>query len=208
MVPVKLLIADAQRLLADALAVSLEYTGGFEVSHRHPVRGGDVIEAATELQPDVALIDYWLDGLTGPEVIRGVLDRSPGTRIISLSGFHGPAQINESLEAGAVGFLPKGLEVDAIRKAVVRAHMGEQPILDASATRSETWGPASELALSPRELEVLRLVAAGRDVREIAARLNISQATVRTHIQRSLEKTGSRSRMAAVAVARLHGLVP
>lgn len=204
---VTVVVADAQRLFADALAHALERRGWISIVRPHPGGAHEAITAACEHRPDVALVDYWLDGLPGPDVIRALIACSPGTRVLSLSWFHGPSQVAEALAAGAAGFVPKHAAVADVVDAIRRAHAGERPVLHTGeAPRAHGAGPP--VPLSPRELEVLRLVAAGRDVPDISVSLRISRATVRTHIQRALEKTGTKSRVAAVAVARSHGLVP
>jgi DNA-binding NarL/FixJ family response regulator len=215
---ISVLICDAQPLMGDALALALERDAGLAIFPEHPAAGVDAVEAAVRLRPDVALIDFWLDGMEAPAVVREILAHAPETKILHLSWFHGPPQIRESIASGSVGFLPKGVTVAQVDEAIHRAHAGEVPVfekeLDELILRIERRGHYLEdlhdrfVTLSPRELQVLRLLGAGLTSEDIGARLGIVEATVRTHIHRILSKSGARSQLEAVALARDQGLVP
>jgi two-component system, NarL family, response regulator DesR len=215
---IRVLVANSQRLFAETLAVSLAGRPELSVIKRFPTTGVEAIAAARDAAPDVALLDYWLEGIEAPNVIRSILAKAPEVKIINLSWLSGPDHINAALAAGAVGFLPTGVTVARVVEAVRRAHAGEHPVfeeeLDDLVMRIENRRRFVELVdhrletLTPRELEVLTHMGGGLARDEIADRLGISLATVRTHIHRILEKTKARSQMEAVAMARDHGFIP
>lgn len=214
---ISVLVCDAQPLFSDALGLALTHFEGLHILTERPADATAAVEATARIRPDVALIDFWLEGMEAPAVAREILAHSPGTRILHLSWFHGPGQIEQSAAAGAVGFLPKGLSVAQVAEGIQRAYAGENPVfekeVDDLIMRVEERGRyiqqvGERLAtISPRELEVLRLLAVGTSSDEIARRLGIAETTVRTHIHRILTKTGAHSQLEAVALARDQGLI-
>lgn len=217
MVPTCVLIADAQFLVADALGTALEARAGLTVLEDRPREGIETLRAVTTHWPDIVLLDFWLPDMPGPAVIRELLARAPETKVLTLSWFHGPKQVQEALQAGAVGFLPKSLSVDRVAEGIARALQGEDPVfaeklaemVDTIAARAAYLQSASSrfASLTVRELEILRLLGAGLSSTAIARRLYISHATVRTHVTRILSKVDAGSQLEAVAMAREEGLV-
>lgn len=215
---ISVLIADAQVLFADALAIALGRFDDLDPIDDLPSDAAGALEATGAFRPDVAVLDFWLEGIDAWALTRRVVARSPGTRILHLSWFHGANQIEESIASGAAGFLPKGLRVTDVAEAIRRADAGECPVfadrLDGLVNRIERKRRYVEArsealaAITPRELELLHLISNGLPVEEIAARLGITRATVRTHIHNILDKAGARSQLEAVAIARDHGLLP
>lgn len=132
--PIKVLIVDSQLLLADALVRVLSQAPGFTVFSDTPTNGPDAVKAVVAHRPDVALIDYWLEGMDAWAPAQALLSRLPHLKIIHLSWFHGPTQVEDSLASGAVGFLPKKLPVAKIEEAIRRAHGGENPVFEAGPT--------------------------------------------------------------------------
>lgn len=215
---IRVLIADAQLLFADALGIALDRHDDLDICPDHATGGREAIEAARSKRVDVALVDYWLPDMDGPAVARTLGVQAPRVKVLHLSWFHGPPQIQESLESGAVGFLPKSVRASLVAEAVRRAHAGESPVfeeqlkglLNTIATRQAYLADMQQrlAALTPRQLEILRLVGAGLMVNEVAKRLGLAEGTVRTHIHNILEKTGARSQLEAVSFARDEGLIP
>lgn len=214
----RVLIADAQHMFADALGLALSAVWEMRVIGEYPRTGIQVVEAAARHQPEVALIDLWLPEMQAPAVIEHVLAHSPDTLILQLSWFHAPDHIRGSLEAGAVGVLPKGLPVATVAEGIRRALTGERPVFaerlrelvgrleGRAAVAQRQWDRLS--ALTPRELEVLRLVGAGGTVTGVARRLGIAQSTVRSHLNSIMGKLDAQSQVQAVATARDQGLIP
>lgn len=218
MAATRVLVADAQYLFADALATALDACADVDPLPHRPTNAVEAIAAVTTARPGVALVDYWLPDMEGPAATRSILARVPQTRVLLLSWFHGPPQIEAGLAAGAVGFLPKSLAVAQVAEGVRRAAGGEHPVfgeeLAAVAAAIAERGRYVELnarrfaALSPRELEVLRLLGGGLTADDIAQRLDIAEPTVRTHVHKILAKTDARSQLEAVAMARDVGILP
>jgi two-component system NarL family response regulator len=215
---VRVVVGDAQFLFADGLATCLEGAGGLEVCERRPTSGIDLLEVFERDEPGVVVVDYWLRDFEGPVTTRLLLSRRPDTKVIMLSWFHGPAHVRAALSAGAVGFLPKSVTYDRVVETVVCVHAGEYPILaerfdglnDPTGYLGLFVPPRRDglAGLTVQELRVLRLLAEGMTVDDVADRLGISLGTVRTHVHKILGKAGAQSQLEAVATARECGLVP
>lgn len=215
---IRVLIGDAQYLFADALGAALSAYSDFTVLTDHPRRGIDVFHAAADRHPHIALLDYWLPDMDGATVIRELHHRVPDVKVITLSWFHGPEQVQAALQAGAVGFLPKGVSVAKVAEGLRRAHQGEDPVFGEKVADLVDRLRASNDALddvsarfsnlTAREIEILQFLSSGLSVVAIARRLGITEATARTHISRILTKTEAGSQLEAVTMARVAGLVP
>ncbi|MEX0660088.1 MAG: response regulator transcription factor [Egibacteraceae bacterium] len=214
----RVLIADAQVLFSDALAIALGCCEGLEILPDLPTEGRKAVAMAIADKPDIILVDYWMPEMDGPAVARTLAVQATETKVMHLSWFHGPIQIQESLASGAVGFLPKSVRVSLVAEAIVRAQAGESPVFEEQlqglartiATRQQYLADMQTrlASLTPRQLEILRLVGAGLMVTDVAKRLGLREGTVRTHIHNILDKTGARSQLEAVALARDEGLIP
>lgn len=212
------LIADAQILFADALAMAFGAWSELTVFQERPATGVETVKVTANRRPDVALVDYWLAEMDGPAAAREILGLLPETRIIHLSWFHGPDHVRASLASGAVGFLPKSLLVPQVVEAIHRAVAGERPVfgdrlgrmIAAIEHQAEQVDRDAErfATLTPRELEVLRELGYGRTLQQIARNLGISYGTARTHQRRLLSKTQAASTLEVVARAKNQGLVP
>lgn len=216
--PIRVLTSDAQFLFADALATSLAGCKDLLLLDDRPVKGLDALHAATTYHPDVVLVDYWLPDMEGPVAIRELHRRVPDAKALALSWFHGADHIHAALAAGAVGFLPKSLSVGQVAEGVRRAHQGENPVfgkelakmVDKIATRRAAVKQVDQrfASLTLREMEILQLLALAYTRTDIARRLQIREATVRTHLSRLLGKTGATSQLEVVTMARDAGIVP
>ncbi|MGI8425253.1 MAG: LuxR C-terminal-related transcriptional regulator [Actinomycetota bacterium] len=214
---IRVLVADSQPLLADSLALALQaYHWDFEVLDERPVTAVDVVEIVHREQPDVTLIDFWME-MDAPATTRMILSRDPDQKIIVLSWFHGPREVEHSLDAGAVGFLPKSLKVDQVAEGIRRAHAGERPIFPeqlAEIVRTiKGRDEGADLAwqklvdLTPREILVLKMLSLGKGVADISKELFVSPSTVRKHIFNTLQKLDAHSQLEAIALARRYGLL-
>jgi DNA-binding NarL/FixJ family response regulator len=213
---VRVLIADAQCLFADALGAALAAYEGLAVLNDHPHQGIDALQAATRHHPHVVLLDYWLPDMHAPQVIRQ-LHRDCESKVVVLSWFHGPDEVQATLEAGGVGFMPKTVRVPKVAEAVRRAHEGEDPVFGekvaqlVGSLRARAAAVDNSIErfskLTGRELQALQLLARGATIPDIAHQLEISHATARTHVGRVLHKTEASSQLEAVVLARVAGLV-
>lgn len=215
---IRVLVADAHLLVADALAIALGHHPDLEVLAERPTTGPAAVDALTARQPDIALLDYDLEGMEGPAVVHTIRPQAPATMVMHLAGSFGHEEVARSRAWGAVGFLPKSLSVGAVAAAVRAAWAGQIPVfveqledVVATATRDhqDLAARVERVArLTPRQVEVLRLLSTGRTVEMIAGELGISTATVRRHVHHILTKTQSRSQLEAVTLARQAGFLP
>jgi len=167
--------------------------------------GEEAIVLFDQYHPDVTLIDLRLPAMSGVETIRSIRQSHPRAKFVVLTTYEGDEDIHQALEAGALGYLIKGMPHEALISALRRVHAGGR-YLPAPVTKIlETRTPDSDL--SPREREVLQLVVRGRSNREIAVDLGISEATVKTHISVILMRMGVSDRTQAAVAALQRGLV-
>lgn len=218
---IKVFVADSQLLFAESLATSLSRFPDLRVFYLRPTNlpttGLEAAEAIARAKPDVALLDYWTAEMEGPAVTRTIANWAPEVKVLLLSWFHGRDQSKFALEAGAVGFLPKSVEVADIADAVRRAHAGEalvfgpqlashlDRIAEKGSQHQELWERIN--GLTPKEIDVLRILSTGRSIIDAAKALQITQGTLRRHIENILSKTGAGSRHEAVAMARTAGII-
>ncbi|WP_414660943.1 response regulator [Horticoccus sp. 23ND18S-11] len=167
--------------------------------------GAEAIEAFAKLSPDVTLMDGILPDLHGVEVTRRILQRHPAARIIVVSINETAEDVHRAMEAGAWGYVPKSGEKDTIVEAI-RAVAGGARFLPPELAR-RLAERNTQVSLSARELEVLRLIAQGKANKQIAAELVLSEATIKTHIAHILAKLDAPDRTRAVTVAMERGLL-
>jgi DNA-binding NarL/FixJ family response regulator len=167
--------------------------------------GEEAIQQHAALKPDVTLMDLRLPGISGVETIRRIRQRAPDARIIVLTTYEGDEDIHQAMEAGASGYLVKGLPQEMLVSAVRRVHAGGRylppPMSQALAART----PDSNL--STRERQVLALVAKGNSNKEIAVQLGITEATVKCHVSVILMRLSASDRTQAVVTALQRGLI-
>jgi DNA-binding NarL/FixJ family response regulator len=168
----------------------------------------EAVTAARTLRPDVVLMDLRMPGGDGVIATAGVLAEHPSARVVVLTTYETDADILRAVEAGAAGYLLKDVARAELVAAIRAAARGETVLAPSVATRlvDRMRRPAPADALSPRELEVLRLVAKGLSNADIGKALFISEATVKTHLLRTFAKLGVSDRTAAVTTALAAGL--
>ncbi len=211
--PIRVLVADDHLVVREGLRLILESADGFEVVGE-ACDGGEAVRLAEELEPDVILMDVRMPGVDGIEAIERIRARRPGAAIVVLTTFDEDALMMRALRAGARGYLLKDATREALLDAVRAAARGETVLrpdilarlLDrAEGTRDSTQSGGA--ALSDRETQVLEGVARGERNKEIAARLRISERTVKAHLASVFNKLGVDSRAGAVSVALQNGLL-
>ncbi|WP_269857343.1 response regulator [Streptomyces sp. RPT161] len=205
--PVRLLIADDHPVVRDGLRGMFAGDPGFEVV-AEAADGAEAVALAERLGPDVVLMDLRMPRLDGVSAIRAMAERRVPARVLVLTTYDTDSDVLPAVKAGATGYLLKDTARDELVRAVRAAARGESVLSPAVASRvlGQVRTPERE-PLSPREIEVLGLVAAGSTNRESAARLFISEATVKTHLLHIYAKLGVKDRAAAVAVAYAKGLL-
>jgi len=214
--PVRVLVADDQALVREGLMTLLQATPGIE-----PVAdaadGAEAIELAARHRPDVILMDLRMPNVDGVQATREIRAAQPHTEIVVLTTHADEASILDALRAGARGYLTKDAGIQEIARAV-HAAAAHQSLLDpvVQAKLLEALGAAAPVPapaprqlpdeLTPREAEVLSLIARGLSNREIGAQLFVSEATVKTHVNHVFAKIGARDRAQAVHYAYTHDL--
>ncbi|MFY9578027.1 MAG: response regulator transcription factor [Gaiellaceae bacterium] len=212
--PIRVLIADDQRVVRDGLTMLVGLIDGVEVV----ATAGDGIEAVERAErehPDVVLMDLRMPGMEGAEATRQIRATLPDTQVLVLTTYADDQSLFPALRAGAHGYLTKDASAEEIEQAIRalaagRTHLDPtiQQRLVAAVLDAQPAPHAHALPddLTPREAEVLKLIAAGLSNTEIAAALVVSNATVKTHVNHIFGKTGARDRAQAVRYAYQHGI--
>ncbi|MFI8344679.1 response regulator [Streptomyces sp. NPDC085639] len=214
---IRVLIADDQPLVRRGLALILGPDPEFEVVGEAE-DGARAVALAQQLRPDVVVMDIRMPVLDGVQATEELARTLPETRVLALSTFDMDEYVVAALRAGAYGFLPKDISPEELIAAVRIVHTGEAAVaprllsrlLSAyvrTPARPRSWAAPAPLELTPRELEIWRLMATGRGNAEIAAELDISVSTVKNHITGIFGKLGVRDRAQAVIAAYESGLV-
>jgi DNA-binding NarL/FixJ family response regulator len=202
--PIRILIADDHNVLRDGLAaiirqeIDLDVVG--EVGD-----GRQAVELWKKQRPDVTLMDLRMPGLDGVNAIYEIRAVDPGARIIVLTTFDGDEDIYRGLRAGAKSYLLKDVRREELFQCIREVHTGRTFVPPAIAAKLAERLPGDEL--SPRELEVLRLLAEGKPNKLIGVALSITEVTVKSHVQSLFKKLNVLSRTEAIAVANRRGLL-
>jgi two-component system response regulator DesR len=196
-VTIRLLIADDQALVRGALAALLELEDDLDVV-AEVSRGDEVVPAALEHRPDVALLDVEMPGIDGLAAARLLKQAMPSCQVLMVTTFGRPGYLKKAMSAGASGFVVKDTPARQLADAVRRVHSGLRVVDPTLAAESLTQGDSP---LTDRESEVLQTARAGGTVADIAGTLFLSEGTVRNHLSSAIGKTGARTRAEAVRVA-------
>ena len=227
--PIRVLVADDQRVVRDGLVLLLGLLPQVEVVGT-AANGEEAVDQATAQQPDVVLMDLRMPRCDGVEATRRLREQAPEIKVIVLTTYADDRSVIEALRAGARGYLTKDAGAAEIRQALQQVVSGQAVIdpavqhhlVDAIAVAPPPAGPGDSQAagttgpeapgrplsdgLTPREAEVLGLIAEGLSNAEIASRLVVSEATVKSHVNHLLAKIGARDRAQAVGYAYRHGV--
>ena len=198
---IRLLLADDQALVRGALATLLELEPDMTVV-AEVGRGDEVVAAARESNPDVALLDVEMPGMDGIEATRALRAVLPDVKVVIVTTFGRPGFLRRALVAGANGFVVKDTPARQLADAVRRVNSGLRVVDPTLAADSLAVG---ESPLTARETEVIRAARAGGSVSDIAAAVFLSEGTVRNHLSAAIGKTGARNRADAVRIAEENG---
>jgi DNA-binding NarL/FixJ family response regulator len=216
-VTIRVVIADDQQLIRAGFKMILSAEPDIEVVGEANT-GSEAVDLTCELRPDVVLMDIRMPDLDGIEATRRILAQghNPPPSVLILTTFDLDEYVYEALRAGASGFLLKDVPAPQLAAGIRTVGQGDallapsitrRLIAEFAATRNPRTAPPSLDELTPRELEVFRLLATGMSNREIAGELIVSETTIKTHVTRILLKLGVRDRVQAVVVAYETGLV-
>jgi len=213
--PLRIVLVDDHEMVLQGLKAMLApYRGRVEVVGES-LNGQDAVAMVAELTPDIVLCDVRLQGLSGLDLCRKMLDRVPGQRVVLLSVYEDEQYLFEALRAGACGYLVKRIDGDELVRSLERAADGETVIDPTLAGRAvdtaarlasgEYW-PGARQGLTHRESEVLALVVSGLSNRAVAGRLVVGDETVKSHLRSIYRKLRVNDRAGAVATALREGI--
>ena len=209
---IRVVLADDHAVVRRGLAGLLGSTDDLEVVGVAK-DGREAVDLVREHRPDVAVMDLQMPVLDGVEATRAILAEDVGTEVLVLTSFSDHARIDAAIEAGAVGYLLKDAEPEVLLDGIRAVARGESPLDPRAARRllSRSRDAVSSAAttvpdLSPRETEVLRLVVAGLLNKQIAARLGITERTVKAHLTSAYQRIGVADRTQAALWAQRHDL--
>lgn len=202
--PIRILVVDDHNIVRQGLVALLNTVPDMKVV-AEAGDGEEAIESHRRHKPDITLMDLRLPKLGGADAISRIREEFPAARVIVLTTFDGDEDIFRALQAGAKGYLLKGMDIDELTAAIRSVYAGKSriPASVAEKLAERMGGPA----LTTREVEVLRRIVAGRSNKEIASDLFISEATVKTHVNSILGKLGVTDRTQAATTALQRGIV-
>ncbi|MEW6920549.1 response regulator transcription factor [Trueperella pyogenes] len=195
---IRVVLADDQALVRGALAALLSLEEGIDVVGQTG-RGEELVRLVEELHPDVALVDIEMPGMDGIEATRQIAAAHPEVACLIVTTFGRPGYLQRALDAGARGFVVKETPAEQLADMVRAVHAGQRVIDPALATEALFSGANP---LTEREREILRLALDGGTVADIAARVYLSEGTVRNHLSAAIGKMGVRTRAKAARAAR------
>ncbi len=199
--PIRVLLADDQALIRGAFAALLGLESDIVVIAE--VGSGDqVVPAAVQHRPDVALLDVQMPGLDGLAAAAALKEQLPSCRVIILTTFGRPGYLRRAMEAGATGFLVKDVPPEQLVDAIRRVHSGLRVVDPQLAADTLTMGTSP---LTGRERDVLVAASAGGTVAQVAKTLFLSEGTVRNHLSAAIGKTGAATRAEAIRLATDRG---
>jgi two-component system nitrate/nitrite response regulator NarL len=217
MKPIRILIVDDHTLFRSGIKLVLQRHQGFEVVGE----AGDGLEGvkrAIQLKPDVVLLDLHMPGTSGLEALRLLMEDIPETQVVMLTVSEDTEDLLETLRAGARGYLLKNIDTEFLLESIQRAARGESvmspqiahKLADSLRTPHKANVSVAEVnpgKLSPREREIIVMLARGASNKEIARVLNLSESTVKIHVQGILRKLNLAKRVQAAVYAVEHGLI-
>lgn len=198
---VTVLLAEDQAMVRGALAALLRLEPDIAVVAQ-VARGDEVVAAALEHRPDVALLDIEMPGMTGLDAAAELQRALPSCRVIILTTFGRPGFLRRAMESGVVGFLVKDAPATQLADAIRRAAVGER-IVDPTLAMSALGAGGNPF--TDRERDVLAAAAAGASVAEIADRFSLSQGTVRNYLSTAMQKVNAQNRVEAARIAERNG---
>ena len=211
MTAVRLMVVDDHAVLREGLRFMLQHSADVEIVSEAS-DGYAALELLANGRPDVLLLDMNMPGMDGIETLKAVKERWPEVTVLVLSFHDDPEYVEQALRNGAAGYLLKTVSREELVRAVHAVAAGAgylqaeitRPVLQRFAATTE---PATDVSLSPRESEVLQLVADGMSTKQASVELGIAESTVKTYLRVVFDKLGATHRANAVALALRHGII-
>ena len=207
--PIRIVIVDDHRVVHQALAEMISFVDDFELIAQGS-NGVEAVELCRQFQPDVVLMDVVMPELDGIEATRQILANNPNTKVLALSSFQDSDSVDSMLKNGASGYILKHASIDELEDIIRTIYKGNsvidsqlmQRIVHQSIPYSD-----NDFHLSPRELEILKLIAGGMSYSQVADQLTISMSTVKFHIGNILSKLGVETRNEAILIAAKNNII-
>ena len=201
---IRVLTVDDHPLLREGIAAIISNEADMTLVSQAS-NGTEAIQMHREHRPDVTLMDLRLPDLSGIDAMMAIREEFQDARIIILTTFEGDVEVQRALQAGARGYLLKSAPPGELAKAIREVHAGKKRVApDVAAQLAEHMGQEN---LSNREIEVLKQVAEGNGNRDVAAKLFISEETVKVHVKHIMDKLGANDRTQAIAIAVRRGII-
>jgi DNA-binding NarL/FixJ family response regulator len=201
---IRVLAVDDHPLLREGIAALIGSEEDMELVGEAS-NGREALDLFRKLKPDITLMDLQMPEMNGIDAIGAIRAVFPDARIIVLTTQPGDVQVSRALRAGARAYLLKGMLRKELLDTIRAVHVGQKRLSPEIA--AEIAEHATDGALTPREIEVLRLVAAGNANKEIGVRLSLTEVTVKSHVKNVLAKLGANDRTHAVAIALKRGII-
>jgi two-component system, NarL family, response regulator LiaR len=207
-VTIRVLLVDDHSVVRKGLRTFLAYDAELDVVGE-AADGAEALSLAQELKPNVVLMDLLMPGMDGIAATAAIRRSLPETEVLALTSVLEDASVVGAVRAGAIGYLLKDTQADALCQAIKAAAAGQVQLTPQAAARlmQALSAPESPEALTERETEVLRLLAQGQSNKQIARALSVSEQTIKTHVSRILAKLGVQSRTQATLYAIRTGMV-
>ena len=200
---IRVMLVDDHAMVRRGLATFLKVYPDLEMVGE-AANGREAVDSCERCRPDVILMDLMMPEMDGATATRQIRSSRPEIQIIALTSFQEKDLVQEALQAGAISYLLKGISAQELARAIRAAHAGRStltPEVTQILVRSTKEGPAPGHDLTPREHQVLELVAEGLSNPEIAKELSVSRSTARAHVSQILSKLGVSNRAEAIALA-------
>lgn len=207
--PIRVLLVDDHTMVRRGLATFLKSFDNLELVGE-AATGSAAVQLCAQVRPDVVLMDLVMPEMDGATATRLIRERFPDVQVVALTSYIEDALVQSALQAGAVGYLLKGVSAEELAQAIREAHIGRVTLAPEAAKvllRAATQPPPPGHDLTERERAVLALMVEGLNNTEIAAKLTVQPSTIKSHVGNILSKLGVASRTEAVALAVRHGLV-
>jgi DNA-binding NarL/FixJ family response regulator len=201
---IRILTVDDHPLLREGIAIVINNEPDMELV-AHAASGGEAIQHFRMHQPDVTLMDLRLPDLSGIDAMIAIRAEFPNARVVILTTFEGDVEIQRALEAGARGYLLKNMPPDELVRVIREVHAGKRRL--SAEIAAQLAEHVADESLTPREVDVLKHLASGTKNRQIAARLEISEETVKAHVKHIMDKLGAKDRTGAVSIAVRRGII-